>query len=70
MAEMYPQTLLDSELKSKVKGGFDALRDGLDDSGRPFTPSAEFTRDHAEGANDGEIDFILARAGHPSSAWR
>ena len=33
MAEMYPQTLLDSELKSKAEGRvFDALRDGLDDS--------------------------------------
>ena len=66
MAEMYPQTLLDSELKSKAEGRvFDALRDGLDDSWKAFHSVGWVTRDHAEGANDGEIDFILARAEAP-----
>ena len=66
MAEMYPQTLLDSELKSKAEGRvFDALRDGLDDAWEAFHSVGWMTRDHAEGANDGEIDFVLA---HPESA--
>ena len=45
MAEMYPQTLLDSELKSKAEGRvFDALRDGLDDSWKAFHSVGWVTR--------------------------
>ena len=63
---MHPRTLLESEVKSKgEKRVFDALRDGLDDSWEAFHSVGWVTRDHAEGSDDGEIDFVLARVGAP-----
>lgn len=66
MARTYPRTLLESELKSKgEKRVFEALRDGLDDSWEVFHSVGWVGRDHAEGSIDGEIDFVLLKAGEP-----
>lgn len=63
MALMHPRTLLPDEVKSagEVKV-FDALRDGLPDEWLVFHSVGFVQRDHATGAKDGEIDFVLC---HP-----
>src|SRR3954453_20387258 len=63
MATMYPRTLgrQDGALASERKV-FEALRDGLSDDWHVFHQVAWIHRDPAEGADDGEIDFVLA---HP-----
>jgi hypothetical protein len=66
MARMYPRTLLEDEVKS---GGerrvFAALRDGLPDEWEAYHSVSWMIRDPAEGARDGEIDFVLC---HPEEA--
>ena len=64
MATMYPRRLnpADGHTPSEAKV-FDALRDGLPDDWHVFHSVAWVARDPAEGARDGEIDFVLA---HPS----
>jgi hypothetical protein len=66
MAQMFPRTLLESEVKSKGEVRvFNALRDQLDDGWHAFHSVGWVTRDHAEGSDDGEIDFVLAKVGEP-----
>ena len=63
MARMYPRTLLEDEVESAgEKRVFEALRDGLPDDWEVFHSVSWMMRDPAEGANDGEIDFVLC---HP-----
>ena len=64
MARTYPRQLLDDELRSEdaERRTFDVLREGLSDEWEAFHSSAWVIRDHAEGALDGEIDFVLV---HP-----
>ena len=63
MARMYPRTLDESEVKSKAElKVFDALRDQLDDDWEAYHSVSWMIRDPAEGARDGEIDFVLC---HP-----
>ncbi len=63
MAVMHPRTLLDDEAKSPGEVRvFDALRDGLSDDWLVFFSVGFLRRDHATGAADGEIDFVLC---HP-----
>jgi hypothetical protein len=63
MATMHPRTLLDDEAKSPGEVRvFDALRDGLSDDWLVFFSVGFVRRDHATGAQDGEIDFVLC---HP-----
>jgi hypothetical protein len=63
MATMFPRTLNpdDGITKSEVQV-FDALEAGLPDEWHVFHSVGWMARDHAEGAQDGEIDFVL---GHP-----
>jgi len=60
---MYPRDLLESEVKSRGEiKVFEALRDGLSDEWEAYHSASWVVRDHAEGAKDGEIDFVLC---HP-----
>jgi hypothetical protein len=63
MALTYPRTLLADDVKSEgeVKV-FHALRDGLGDDWVVFHSVSWVRRDPGRGAEDGEIDFVLA---HP-----
>jgi hypothetical protein len=63
MARMYPRTLLAPEVESKAERRvFDRLRDGLDDDWEAYHSVSWMIRDPADGAGDGEIDFVLC---HP-----
>jgi hypothetical protein len=63
MAHMYPRTLLDAEVESAgEKRVFRVVRDGLDEKWDVFHSVSWMIRDPAEGARDGEIDFVLC---HP-----
>jgi hypothetical protein len=63
---MFPRTLLESEVRSEGEVRvFKALRDQLGDEWRVFHSVGWVTRDHAEGSDDGEIDFVLAKVGEP-----
>lgn len=63
MANAFPRTLLADEVKSKAEVKvFDALRDSLGDEWDVYHSVSWLIRDHAEGATDGEIDFVLC---HP-----
>src|SRR6478672_11345074 len=60
---MYPRTLIDDEVKSGgEKRVFAVLRDGLSDEWEAYHSASWMMRDPAEGARDGEIDFVLC---HP-----
>ena len=60
---MYPRTLDESELKSKAeKRVFNALEEQLDDEWECFHSASWLIKDPDEGAEDGEIDFVIA---HP-----
>ena len=60
---MYPRTLLRGEAKSEAEVKvFRALRDQLDDEWEAYHSVSWMMRDHAEGAEDGEVDFVLC---HP-----
>src|SRR4051794_29229622 len=65
MAQMYPRTLRagDGHTPSEEKV-FGALRDGLSDAWHVFHSVAWIERDAAEGAGDGEIDFVMGHAEH------
>lgn len=66
MARMYPRTLLDGEVQSDgEKHVFAVLRDGLSDEWEAYHSASWMLRDPAEGALDGEIDFVLC---HPEEA--
>jgi Nuclease-related domain/UvrD-like helicase C-terminal domain/AAA domain len=66
MAITYPRELLRSEVKSPGEEKvFAALRDGLADEWEVFHSASWVARDPAEGALDGEIDFVLC---HPERA--
>jgi hypothetical protein len=63
MARMYPRTLLEAEVESPAeKRVFEALETGLADEWEAFHSVSWMMRDPAEGAVDGEIDFVLC---HP-----
>jgi hypothetical protein len=63
---MYPRTLLDEEVESDgEKQVFAVLRDGLSDEWEAYHSASWMLRDPAEGALDGEIDFVLC---HPEEA--
>jgi hypothetical protein len=64
MARMYPRTLLEDDVKSEgeVKV-FRALESQLDDEWDAYHSVGWVHRDHAEGARDGEVDFVLC---HPA----
>jgi hypothetical protein len=60
---MYPRTLIEAEVESPAeKRVFEALETGLDDEWEAFHSVSWMIRDPAEGAIDGEIDFVLC---HP-----
>jgi nuclease-like protein len=63
VARTFPRALLPDDVKSdgEVKV-FHALRDGLDDAWDVFHSVGWVRRDPGKGAEDGEIDFVLA---HP-----
>jgi hypothetical protein len=66
MAIMYPRTLLAADVKSEAeKRVFDIIRDGLSDEWEAYHSASWMLRDPAEGAKDGEIDFVLC---HPDKA--
>ncbi len=66
MARMYPRTLLEDEVESDgEKRVFAVLRDGLPDEWEAYHSASWMLRDPAEGALDGEIDFVLC---HPDEA--
>lgn len=66
MATMYPRSIIEADLKSRAEGRvFELLRDGLDDAWEVYHSVGWVLRDHAEGADDGEIDFVLC---HPERA--
>src|SRR5262245_39986288 len=66
MAQMYPRSIIESDLKSRGEGRvFDILRDGLSNEWEVYHSAGWVYRDHAEGAQDGEIDFVLC---HPDRA--
>ena len=61
MAVMYPRTLLEDDLKSRAEGKvFDALEAGLDDEWEVFHSVGWVSRNKERGADDGEIDFVIA----------
>lgn len=63
MALTYPRTLNEDDVKSRGElRVFETLRDGLDDDWHVFHSVGWIHRDPAEGADDGEIDFVLC---HP-----
>lgn len=65
MAQMYPRTLFEPDLKSKAEGkAFDALAEGLGDEWEVFHSAAWVVRDRNEGSDDGEIDFVIAHPEH------
>jgi hypothetical protein len=60
---MYPRTLIEAEVKSPAeKRVFEALETGLDDEWEAYHSVSWMMRDPAEGAIDGEVDFVLC---HP-----
>jgi hypothetical protein len=63
---MHPRTLLRDDVKSEAEVKvFETLRDGLDDGWEVFHSVGWVQRDPAEGAQDGEVDFVLC---HPAEA--
>jgi len=63
MAEMFPRELFAADVKSNgERKVFEALRDHLPDPWQAFHSVSWVARDHASGAIDGEIDFVLC---HP-----
>src|ERR671936_2426328 len=63
MAVMYPKRLLAEDVKSRAEERlFELLRDGLDDRWEVFHSASVVVRDHAEGTQDDECDFVLC---HP-----
>ena len=63
MAQMYPRTLHEPDLKSRAeKKVFAALEGALDDSWEVFHSAGWLIRDKKKGTKDGEIDFVLC---HP-----
>lgn len=66
MARTYPRSIIEDDLKSRAEGRvFELIRDGLDDDWEAYHAVSWIARDHAEGAIDGEIDFVLC---HPEKA--
>ena len=71
MARMYPRTLIEDEVESDAeKHVFAVLRDGLSDEWEAYHSASWMIRDPAEGALDGEIDFVLATPRRRSSVSR
>ena len=65
MARMYPRSLLDADVKTdSERRVFEHLRDGLPDEWDAFHSASWIERDPVEGAQDGEIDFVLC---HPQA---
>ena len=63
MGAMYPRTLDEANLKSRAEGKvFDALEERLGDGWEVFHSVGWVSRDKEKGADDGEIDFVIA---HP-----
>jgi hypothetical protein len=63
MAEMFPRELLAEEVKSNgERKVFEVLRDELAAPWQAYHSVSWVARDHAKGAIDGEIDFVLC---HP-----
>ena len=61
---MYPRSLLDADVKTdSERRVFERLRDGLSDEWEAFYSASWIARDPVEGAQDGEIDFVLC---HPT----
>src|SRR4051794_28337666 len=65
MARIYPPEITEQEVTRSERRVFEALRDGLSDDWEVFHSVSWVSRDHAEGASDGEIDFVLC---HPERA--
>src|SRR5204862_3469322 len=66
VAVMFPRELLPAEVKSRGEmKTFEALRERLSDDWRAYHSVSWVARDDAEGAIDGEIDFVLC---HPQQA--
>jgi len=66
MDRMYPPELLVDDVKSdQERELFDALRDELPDEWEVFHSASFILRDHAAGADDDEVDFVLV---HPDRA--
>ena len=60
---MYPRTLLDADVRTESERRvFEALEAGLGDDWEAFHSAGWMLRDPVEGADDGEIDFVLV---HP-----
>jgi hypothetical protein len=63
VARMFPRTLLDADVKSDAERKvFEALRDQMPDEWEVFHSASVMYRDHAQGAQDDEGDFVLV---HP-----
>jgi hypothetical protein len=63
---MYPRSIIETDLKSRGEGRvFERIREQLDDEWEAYHSVGWVLRDHAEGADDGEIDFVLC---HPDRA--
>ncbi len=66
MARMYPPELLEGSVKSRAEDQvYEALRDDLPDEWEVFHSASFIVRDHATGADDDEVDFVLV---HPDRA--
>ncbi len=66
MARMYPPELLEGSVKSRAEiQVYEALRDDLPDEWEVFHSASFIVRDHATGADDDEVDFVLV---HPDRA--
>ena len=65
MAQMYPRTLYEPDLKSRgEKKVFRGLEKALDDDWEVFHSAAWLIRDKQGGSKDGEIDFVLCHPDH------
>lgn len=61
MARTYPRTLLEADVKTdSERKMFDVLAASLDDEWEVFHSSSWIARDHVEGADSHEIDFVLS----------
>ena len=57
---MYPRTLIETEVKSDAEKHVFAACGTTSDDWEAYHSVGWMIRDHAEGADDGEIDFVLA----------
>ncbi len=63
MARMYPPDLLEGSVKSRAEiQVYEALRDDLPQEWEVFHSASFIVRDHATGADDDEVDFVLVHS--------